>query len=75
MAIKQAAEVPARAAGVIQVRGAREHNLKNIDVAIPRDQLTVITGQLCLCLRDRWQVTTPFIGTTITMAGTTPFRR
>jgi len=33
-----------RASGVIQVRGAREHNLKNIDVAIPRDQLTVITG-------------------------------
>ncbi len=31
-------------AGVIQVRGAREHNLKNIDIAIPRDQLTVITG-------------------------------
>jgi excinuclease ABC subunit A len=37
-------EMPSRAAGVIQVRGAREHNLKNIDVAIPRDQLTVITG-------------------------------
>jgi excinuclease ABC subunit A len=37
-------KVPTRAAGVIQVRGAREHNLKNIDVAIPRDQLTVITG-------------------------------
>ncbi len=36
--------MPSRAAGVIQVRGAREHNLKNIDVAIPRDQLTVITG-------------------------------
>ena len=31
-------------AGHITVRGAREHNLKNIDVAIPRDSLTVITG-------------------------------
>ena len=28
----------------IHVRGAREHNLKNIDVRIPRDRLTVITG-------------------------------
>ena len=25
------------------VRGAREHNLRNIDVTIPRDRLTVIT--------------------------------
>ena len=31
-------------AGSIHVRGAREHNLKNVDVVIPRDQLTVLTG-------------------------------
>jgi len=28
----------------IKVRGAREHNLKNIDLEIPRDQLVVFTG-------------------------------
>ena len=36
-------EAPTRPA-VISVKGAREHNLRNIDVAIPRDRLVVITG-------------------------------
>ena len=31
-------------ARVISVRGAREHNLKNVDLMIPRDQLVVFTG-------------------------------
>ena len=29
---------------VIRIRGARTHNLKNVDVDLPRDQLIVITG-------------------------------
>ncbi len=30
--------------GIIEIFGARVHNLKNIDIQIPRDKLTVITG-------------------------------
>lgn len=33
-----------RAMNHIEVRGAKTHNLKSIDVSIPRDKLTVITG-------------------------------
>ncbi|MBM3286638.1 MAG: excinuclease ABC subunit UvrA, partial [Candidatus Eisenbacteria bacterium] len=28
----------------IEIRGAREHNLRNLNISIPRDRLTVITG-------------------------------
>ena len=38
------ARVMAAHAPQILVRGAREHNLRNIDVAIPRERFTVITG-------------------------------
>ena len=47
--LAHAAETPPRfringTNGEIGVHGAREHNLKNIDVKIPRDQMVVITG-------------------------------
>jgi len=47
--LARAAEEPPRfkvngTNGEIGIHGAREHNLKNIDVKIPRDQMVVITG-------------------------------
>src|SRR5687768_100192 len=46
MATAETMNGPEAAAGgeVIRVRGARTHNLQNIDLDIPRDQLVVITG-------------------------------
>ncbi len=35
---------PTSAAHSIQIRGAREHNLKDLDLRIPRDRLVVMTG-------------------------------
>ncbi|HEY4131365.1 MAG TPA: hypothetical protein VGM50_12155, partial [Gemmatimonadaceae bacterium] len=41
---KQTTPRPARHDGFVHVRGARENNLKNIDVEIPRDAFVVFTG-------------------------------
>ena len=39
-----AARLPRPGQDAIVVRGAREHNLKDVDVEIPRDRFTVVTG-------------------------------
>ncbi len=48
VATASAAGVPAQVDGadaeVVRIRGARVHNLQNIDVDLPRDRLIVITG-------------------------------
>ncbi|MCK0197765.1 excinuclease ABC subunit UvrA [Ancylobacter sp. 6x-1] len=42
--MKDRVESSRRDARVISIRGAREHNLKNVDLEIPRDSLVVFTG-------------------------------
>ncbi len=42
--LKARRQQPASSLRAITIRGAREHNLKNIDVEIPRDRLAVFTG-------------------------------
>ena len=37
-------KLPHRDTRIISIRGAREHNLKNVDLDIPRDELVVMTG-------------------------------
>ncbi|HEX2145085.1 MAG TPA: hypothetical protein VHG10_11305 [Glycomyces sp.] len=41
---KQYSAPERHASGTIVVRGAREHNLKDIDLDLPRDSLIVFTG-------------------------------
>ena len=51
----------------IKIRGARTHNLKNVDLDLPRDKLIVITGlsgsgkssPLAYSSRDAWRTSQP----------------
>src|SRR5205814_9941381 len=43
-AAEEASSFRVHSNGAITIHGAREHNLKNIDAKIPRDQMAVITG-------------------------------
>src|SRR4030067_551312 len=41
---RRASEIQTVAAECIRIRGARMHNLQNLDLDIPRDRLVVVTG-------------------------------
>jgi excinuclease ABC subunit A len=40
----EAPQTPHESIGAIRIRGAREHNLKNFDIDIPRGEMLVVTG-------------------------------
>ena len=42
--VREPETLPPMAMDTIRIRGARTHNLKNIDLDLPRDKLIVITG-------------------------------
>ena len=41
---KKAIQAMVEAKNRIRIKGAREHNLKNVDLEIPRDEFIVFTG-------------------------------
>lgn len=59
----------------IEVRGARTHNLKNINLVIPRDKLIVVTGRFRVLANPR-SLSTPYMpkGSAVTLNPFPPTR-